>query len=86
MPGYPTRKLLFGGPETRTKADMVSHGDELVGAGLRRQQALHGRPLDFPSTVALLVCAQGAPAWCAVGCGAVRCGAAKPPGCRLVWG
>lgn len=27
MPGYPTRKLLFGGPETRTKADMVSHGN-----------------------------------------------------------
>lgn len=23
MPGYPTRKLLFGGPETRTNAAMV---------------------------------------------------------------
>ena len=23
MPGYPTRKLLFGGPETRTKADVM---------------------------------------------------------------
>lgn len=23
MPGYPTRKLLFGGPDTRTKAAMV---------------------------------------------------------------
>jgi hypothetical protein len=34
MPGYPTRKLLFGGPETRTKAVMMSDGDEFVGAGL----------------------------------------------------
>lgn len=24
MPGYPTRKLLFGGPETRTEADTLS--------------------------------------------------------------
>lgn len=24
MPGYPTRKLLFGGPETRTKAAILS--------------------------------------------------------------
>lgn len=23
MPGYPTRKLLFGGPETLTKAEVV---------------------------------------------------------------
>lgn len=23
IPGYPTRKLLFGGPETRTKAVIV---------------------------------------------------------------
>lgn len=23
MPGYPTKKLLFGGPETRTKAAML---------------------------------------------------------------
>lgn len=23
MPGYPTKKLLFGGPDTRTKAAMV---------------------------------------------------------------
>jgi hypothetical protein len=28
MPGYPTRKLLFGGPETRTKAE--TGGDVLL--------------------------------------------------------
>jgi hypothetical protein len=48
MPGYPTRKLLLGGPETRTKAAMVAYGMELVGAGLGWQQALHGRRLGMP--------------------------------------
>jgi hypothetical protein len=43
MPGYPMRKLLLGGPETRTKAVMVSLEDEFVGAGLGRQRERHGR-------------------------------------------
>lgn len=72
MPGYPTRKLLFGGPETRTKADMVSHGDEVVGAGLGRQLALHGRGLGFGQqflfqgrTASSRVGAPAAVRWCA---------------------
>lgn len=43
MPGYPTRKLLFGGPETLTKAAIAGESNGLVGAGLAEQQALHGR-------------------------------------------
>ena len=33
IPGYPIRKLLLGGPETRTKADMVAHDGEGEGEG-----------------------------------------------------
>jgi hypothetical protein len=33
MPGYPTRKLLFGGPETRTKAAIRSVMLELPAQG-----------------------------------------------------
>lgn len=43
MPGYPTRKLLFGGPETRTKADMVTCGGRARRRRPGRQLALHGR-------------------------------------------
>jgi hypothetical protein len=65
MPGYPTRKLLFGGPETLTKADMVSYGIELDGAGLGQQQALHGRWLDVSKLLLSSIASSKTPAWCA---------------------
>jgi hypothetical protein len=48
MPGYPTKKLLFGGPETRTEAGIFATFIlALVPAG-------HCRPLDQGGVVCLL--------------------------------
>jgi hypothetical protein len=88
MPGYPTRKLLLGGPETRTKADMVAYGMELVGAGLGWQQALHGRRLGPPklplsSAVSLQDAWVVQPDRGAVPCSAVQCSAGSWTAFRL---
>lgn len=65
MPGYPTRKLLFGGPETRTKADMFSHGEGSSALAWELGQRRMRDALPSSCTSPRPRCNQGAPVCCA---------------------
>lgn len=66
---------------------MVSCGDELVGAGLRRQLALHGRQLGAPRGGCVLSRMRlgGNQAWCAeqLGSAGKLCGRPTAAGCGV---
>ena len=46
MPGYPTRKLLFGGPETLTNAAIVPRAHSSPPRGLRQDDSVVDRQSD----------------------------------------